>query len=114
MPDPRRATGCRWGSSDSSRKRVRSAIRHAVGRQQSGAVAGNYSDVVSGTSVAVQGAVDKQTQRIAWTVGDNKDTVGETGVYNLTKDEAPALIHLRKGQDPAVVARPNEAAGTGR
>jgi hypothetical protein len=63
---------------------------------KSGAVAGNYHDVVSGTTVAVQGAVDKQTQRLSWTVGDNKSTVGETGIYNLTMDEAPALIHIGK------------------
>ena len=42
------------------------------------------------------GSVDKQTQRVAFTVGDNKDTVVETGLYNLTKDEAPALIHVGK------------------
>jgi hypothetical protein len=63
---------------------------------KAGAVAGNYWDVVGGNSVPIHGAVDKKTQRIAWTVGDNKDTVGETGIYNLTKDEAPALIHLGK------------------
>ena len=63
---------------------------------KSGAVAGNYSDVISGTTIPIQGAVDKQTQRLAWTVGDNKTTVGETGIYNLTKDESPALIHIGK------------------
>jgi hypothetical protein len=63
---------------------------------KAGAVAGNYWDVVGGTSLPIHGAIDKQTQRLAWTVGDNKDTVGETGIYNLTKDEAPALIHLGK------------------
>jgi hypothetical protein len=63
---------------------------------KAGAVGGNYWDTVSGTSVPIHGAVDKKTQRLAWTVGDNKDTVGETGIYNLTKDEAPALIHLGK------------------
>jgi hypothetical protein len=63
---------------------------------KAGAVAGNYWDVAGGTSLPIQGAVDKKTQRVAWTVGDNKDTVGETGIYNLTKDEAPALIHLGK------------------
>jgi hypothetical protein len=31
---------------------------------------------------------------VAFTVGDNKDTVVETGLYNLTKDEAPCLLHL--------------------
>jgi hypothetical protein len=44
----------------------------------------------------VQGSVDKKTQRVAITVGDNKDTVIETGLYNLTKDEAPALMHFGK------------------
>ena len=63
---------------------------------KAGAVAGNYYDVVSGTSALVQGAVDKQSQRLVWTVGDNKATVGETGLYNLTKDESPALIHIGK------------------
>jgi hypothetical protein len=63
---------------------------------KAGAVGGNYLDMVSGTSVPIHGAVDQKTQRLAWTVGDNKDTVGETGIYNLTKDEAPALIHLGK------------------
>jgi hypothetical protein len=63
---------------------------------KAGAVGGNYHDVISGTTLPVQGAVDKKTQRIAWTVGDNKTTVGETGIYNLTKDESPALIHIGK------------------
>ncbi len=63
---------------------------------KSGALRGNYSDLMSGTNVIIQGAVDQKTQRVAWTVGDNKRTVGETGLYNLTKDEAPVLIHLGK------------------
>jgi hypothetical protein len=63
---------------------------------QSGCIAGNYSDMVSGTTLPVHGSVDKKTQRVAWTVGNNKNTVGETGLYNLTKDESPALIHIGK------------------
>ena len=57
---------------------------------KSGAIGGNYSDLVSGTTVPIQGAVDRKTQRVAWTVGKNKTTVCETGLYNLTQDEAPA------------------------
>ena len=45
----------------------------------------------------VQGSVDKTTQRVAFTVGSNTKNIVETGLYNLTKDEAPALIHF--GQD---------------
>ena len=52
--------------------------------------------MISGTNVPIQGAVDKKTQRAAWTVGKNKNTVCETGLYNLTQDEAPALIHIGK------------------
>jgi hypothetical protein len=29
-------------------------------------------------------------------VGSNKTTVCETGLYNLTHDEAPVLIHMGK------------------
>ena len=53
--------------------------------------------MVSDTTVPIQGAVDKKTQRTAWTVGKNKTTVCETGIYNLTQDESPALLHI--GQD---------------
>ena len=63
---------------------------------KSGAIGGNYSDVVSETNVPIQGAVDKKSQRAAWTVGKNKNTVCETGMYNLTQDEAPALLHIGK------------------
>jgi hypothetical protein len=63
---------------------------------KSGALGGNYSDLVSGSTLPIQGSVDKQSQRVAWTVGNNKNTVGETGLYNLTQDEAPALIHIGK------------------
>lgn len=63
---------------------------------KSGVIGGNYSDVVGGTNVPIQGAIDKKTQRAAWTVGKNKTTVCETGIYNLTQDEAPALVHIGK------------------
>jgi len=63
---------------------------------KAGTIAGNYTDVLSGTNVLVRGAVDKKTQRAAWTVGNNKTTLCETGIYNLTRDEAPVLIHIGK------------------
>ncbi|MCE9548238.1 MAG: hypothetical protein K8T25_22425 [Planctomycetia bacterium] len=67
-----------------------------IAMNKQGVIGGNYSDVVSGTNMPIQGAVDKKSQRVAWTVGGNKNTVGETGLYNLTQDEAPALIHVGK------------------
>jgi hypothetical protein len=59
-----------------------------------GIIRGNYSDTTSGSASTVLGSVDRKTQRVAWTVGDNKTTVVEAGLYSLTQDEAPALIHI--------------------
>jgi hypothetical protein len=66
----------------------------AVNKQ--GIIRGNCYNTLTDTTLPVQGAVDKKTQRVAWTVGDNKKTVFDTGLYNLTKDEAPALVHFGK------------------
>jgi hypothetical protein len=59
-------------------------------------VGGNFADMLSGSNLVVHGAVDQKTQRAAWTVGDNKDTVYEAGIYNLTKEEVPVLVHYGK------------------
>jgi hypothetical protein len=67
-------------------------IQLAVNKQ--GVIRGNYTDTATEKTMVIQGAVDKQTQRVAFTVGDNKTNLIETGLYNLTKDEAPALVHV--------------------
>lgn len=59
-----------------------------------GVLRGNYTDTAKNQTKPVHGSADKQTQRVAFTIGDNKTTVVETGLYNLTKDEAPALMHF--------------------
>ena len=61
-----------------------------------GIIRGNYYNSVTDTTLPVQGAVDKKTQRVSWTMGDNKSTVIDTGLANLTKDEGPALMHIGK------------------
>lgn len=59
-----------------------------------GTIRGNYYDQLADTMVPVHGAVNKQNQRVAWHVGNNKNMVVETGLYNLTKDQSTALVHL--------------------
>ncbi len=71
-------------------------IELAVNKQ--GVIRGNYTDTKTDKTQLIQGSVDKQTQRVAFTVGDNKSNLIETGLYNLTKDEAPALIHVGADQ----------------
>ena len=60
---------------------------------KAGTIRGNCSQPDQEFVGVVNGAVDKEKQLAAWTVGDDKQTVYETGLYNLTKDEAPALVH---------------------
>ena len=62
-----------------------------------GIIRGNYTDTETNKTQVIKGAVDKKTQRVAFTVGDNTSNLIETGLYNLTKDEAPALVHI--GED---------------
>ena len=66
------------------------AVQLAVNKQ--GVVRGNYSDSTTGQTLPVKGAVDETSQRVDFTIGDNTSTIFETGLYNLTKDEAPLLV----------------------
>ncbi len=61
-----------------------------------GIISGSYYNESSEKAHTVQGSVDKKTQRAAWTIGDNKNTVLETGIYNLTKEETQVLVHFGK------------------
>jgi hypothetical protein len=63
---------------------------------KNGVIRGNYYDALMGTSTEVFGSVDPKTQRAAWTIGKNLNTVFETGIYNLTKEETPVLVHFGK------------------
>ncbi|HVU87465.1 MAG TPA: hypothetical protein VHD36_09085 [Pirellulales bacterium] len=64
----------------------------AVSKQ--GNLAGMYYNTSDDVALPIQGAVDQKTQRAAWTVGDKKNTVLETGIFNLTKEETPVLVHF--------------------
>ena len=69
-------------------------IQLAVNKQ--GVIRGNYTDNKTNKTESVKGSVDKKSQRVAFSVGDDQSHLIETGLYNLTKDEAPALIHIGK------------------
>jgi len=65
---------------------------------QSGIIRGNYYDAVADETTPVEGSVDSKTQRACWTVGNKTDRVFDTGIYNLTKDQAPILVHTGNDQ----------------
>jgi hypothetical protein len=70
-----------------------------------GILRGNYTDEVTDHTLPIHGAVDKKTLRAAWTVGDNKQTVMEAGIKDLTGSEAPALIHKNGKTDHWLLVR---------
>jgi uncharacterized protein (TIGR03000 family) len=61
-----------------------------------GIIRGNYYDGLMDSTSTVYGSVDKKTQRAAWTIGDKKTPIFEAGIFNLTKDETPVLVHFGK------------------
>jgi hypothetical protein len=63
-----------------------------------GVIRGNYFNAIADTTTPVFGSVDKKTQRAAWTVGDNKETVYETGIGNLTEPDTQMLVHFGTGR----------------
>jgi len=65
---------------------------------QEGIIAGSYENTTSGAVQSLEGSVDAESQRAAWTVVDKNTPVMETGIYNLTQDQTPALVHFADGQ----------------
>jgi len=56
-----------------------------------------------GTSQPVEGMVDKNSQRAAWVVSGTKRPLMEVGIFNLTKDTAPALVHFENAEPQQVL-----------
>jgi hypothetical protein len=63
-----------------------------------GIIAGTYQNKSTGQTEPVEGMVDKETQRAAWTITGKNTPIMETGIANLTENEASALVHFADGQ----------------
>jgi hypothetical protein len=65
----------------------------AVSKQ--GVLAGTYYNESTGAARPLKGTIDQKSQRavIGFADGKNADLALETGIYNLTQEEAPALLH---------------------
>ncbi len=59
-----------------------------------GVVRGNYYNALTDSTQPAYGSLDRKSQRLAWSIGDKKDTVYETGLYNLTLEETTVLVHF--------------------
>jgi len=67
-------------------------IQLAVNKE--GIISGTLYNTQTDETQTVQGRVDKQTQRVAFRIGESDDVFVETGLYNLTQDEAPVMVHF--------------------
>jgi len=77
-----------------------------------GVIAGTVTNTETDETQPIEGMVDKKTQRSAWVVQGKDSPIMETGIANLTKDEAPALLHFADGQTQQwLLVRLEEPAG---
>jgi hypothetical protein len=70
-------------------------LQLAVSKQ--GIISGTYQNTATQAIESIEGMVDKQTQRAAWTVVGKTRPLMETGIVSLTEDNAPALVHFADG-----------------
>ena len=71
-------------------------IQLAVSKE--GILAGTYQNKTTGKSESLEGMVDQKSQRAAWTVVDKNTPILETGIANLTENEASVLVHFADGK----------------
>jgi hypothetical protein len=71
-------------------------LQLAVSKQ--GVIAGTFHNSDTDQTQQIEGAVDKKTQRSAWTIAGKDRPIMETGIVNLTADSGPALVHFADGQ----------------
>jgi hypothetical protein len=78
-------------------------VELAIDKQ--GVIAGTYYNEASGASRPLKGTFDQKSQRvgIGFADGEKEDAALETGIYNLTQDEAPALLHFGTTQTTPVL-----------
>lgn len=59
-----------------------------------GVVGGSLYDKLTAKETPITGAADKKTQRVAITFEGSNTVVAEMGLYNLTENEVPVLVHF--------------------
>ena len=82
-----------------------------------GLISGSFYNRDTNQTFPIQGRVDPQTQRVAFYVIGAENTIFETGMYNLTQQQTPIMIHKNGGRTTqnALLVRltpPNQNATT--
>lgn len=67
-------------------------LQLAVSKQ--GVLSGTLQNTLTDSAQPIEGMVDKQTQRAAWTITGKTTPIMETGISNLAQDTTPVLVHF--------------------
>jgi len=70
-------------------------LQLAVSKQ--GIISGTLQNTTTNSVQSIEGMVDKQTQRAAWTAAGKTRPLMETGISNLSQETTPALVHFPDG-----------------
>jgi hypothetical protein len=65
---------------------------------KTGQISGAYTNVLTGEKDPIAGQIDQATQRVAFHLGKNTDSVVEAGAYNLTQDVASCKVYFGKAK----------------
>jgi hypothetical protein len=71
---------------------VEKVVQIAVNKD--GVIRGNYHDLLADKVTPILGSVNRENQRVAMKLEGNAKLVFETGLYNLTSDEVPLMVHF--------------------
>jgi hypothetical protein len=83
-----------------SESQTKSDMTLQLAINKEGAIRGNLSMELTDEVIQVKGAVDKETQRVAFRLEGKDDILVECGLYNLTEDVLTVLVH--QGKDKQV------------
>ena len=61
---------------------------------KNGIVRGNYLNQITSERAQIHGALDKATQQISWSIGDNSDTVFGTTLNELMKEDSKVVVQF--------------------
>ena len=64
----------------------------SINRQ--GIISGAFQSTITNDTRPVAGQVEKASQRAAWRIGDNTETIFETTLGNLTQNVSPIAVHF--------------------
>ncbi len=63
-----------------------------------GVIAGSFQNTATDEAFEVEGTIDKKSQRAAWGPVGKEWPIMETAIYNLSENEAGALVHFENGE----------------